>query len=76
MPIKRPWTPQVVRQRIQATKLVQRLQAHVNGEVKMSTSQVRAAEILLRKSVPDLSAIQLTGEDGGPIEHVTRVEFK
>ena len=60
-PGKRPWTPELVRQRIRATKLVQRLQDHVHGLCEMSSTQVRAAEILLKKSIPDLSSIEHTG---------------
>jgi hypothetical protein len=42
------------RQKIRTTQLIKRLQDHVLGLTNMSASQVRAAEILLRKSVPDL----------------------
>ena len=56
-----------VRQKIQATQLIKRLTACAMGEVELSTTQVKAIEILLKKSVPDLSSIQLTGADGGPL---------
>ncbi|MCH9837302.1 hypothetical protein K0U83_16670 [bacterium] len=52
------------REKIQATQLVNRLQGHVNGKYEMSTTQIRAAEILLRKSLPDLQAVEMTGADG------------
>lgn len=64
------WTPQVVRDRIRATKIVNRLQAFVLDEkcdgkmVRMSREQVAAALGLLRKTVPDLSQTALTGPDG------------
>lgn len=64
MPAGRPrgiWTPDLVRQRIRTTKLAQRLMAHALGEVEMSQTQVRAAEILLRKTLPDLSATEMSG---------------
>jgi hypothetical protein len=35
----------------------------------MSLSQIKATEILLRKSVPDLMRAEVTGKDGGPLEH-------
>jgi hypothetical protein len=35
----------------------------------MSMSQLKATEILLRKSVPDLMRTEVTGKDGGPLEH-------
>lgn len=49
--------------------LADRLEKHALGTLdpEMSNSQVRAAEILLRKCVPDLASIQHTGEDGGPL---------
>lgn len=42
--------------------LADRLEKHAAGEIEMTNSQVRAAEILLRKCVPDLSAVTLDGE--------------
>ncbi len=54
---------------IQTTKLVNRLQDHVLGkkETKLTTVQMRCIEILLRKTLPDVKAMAITGEDGGPI---------
>jgi hypothetical protein len=33
----------------------------------MSATQVKAAEILLKKALPDLTNVQVTGAEGGPI---------
>ena len=56
------------RGKIQTTQLINRLQDHAHGKVELSPTQVRSVEILLRKSVPDLSSVTLTGDDeGGPI---------
>ena len=52
------------RSKIQTTQLINRLQDHSFGKVKMSQTQLRATEILLRKSVPDLQSVELTGKDG------------
>lgn len=57
-----------VRAKIQASQLVNRLTDHVFGKVELSPTQVSAAKILLGKSVPDLSAVQMTGEGGGPVQ--------
>lgn len=57
-----PWTPDKVRERIKTSVIADRLSKHVLGQIEMSPTQVRAAEILLRKTVPDLSATELTGE--------------
>ena len=63
------------REKIRTTQLINRLQDHALGEVEMSTTQVRAVEILLKKRVPDLSAVTLNGDDdGGPLNTVTRIE--
>lgn len=51
-----------VRKKIQASQLVNRLTDHALGGVELSATQIKAIEILLRKSVPDLSAITLDGE--------------
>jgi hypothetical protein len=37
---------------------------------------MKAIEILLRKSLPDLSSVEVTGEDGGAIQHSLSVTFK
>lgn len=55
------WTPQIVRERIQTTKLVDRLTDHVFGRCEMEKSQVTAALGLLKKALPDLSATEFTG---------------
>jgi hypothetical protein len=59
------WTADVVRQRIQASHIVQRLVDHVAGKIEMTATQIRAAEILLRKCIPDLSSVELSGS----VEH-------
>ena len=53
-----------IRKKIQASQLVNRLTDHAFNKVEMSSTQVKAAEILLKKSVPDLSQVQGTGDDG------------
>lgn len=58
-----------VRAKIQASQLVNVLENHAlnTDSPDISMSRMKAIEILLRKSLPDLSSIELTGEDGGPI---------
>lgn len=66
-----------VRAKIQASQLINVLQNHAldanSGE--LSASRLKAIEILLKKSVPDLSSVEITGEDGGPIQHEHTVGF-
>lgn len=47
------------REKIKTTQLINRLQNHVLGKVKMEATQIRAVEILLKKRLPDLQAIQM-----------------
>jgi hypothetical protein len=62
-----------VRKKIQVSQLLNVLHDQAFGECDdLSPSRMKAIEILLRKSLPDLSAVTLTGEDGGPVLH--RVE--
>jgi len=51
-----------VRAKIQGSQLVNRLQDHVLGKVDLTATQVTAAMGLLKKVVPDLSAVELSGE--------------
>ena len=53
---------EAARARIQTTQILKRLISHAMGEIELSSTQVRAAEILLRKTIPDLSAVEYTGE--------------
>jgi hypothetical protein len=64
------------RSAIQVGMIRDRLEKHVLGECEMSATQVRAAEILLKKVMPDLSAVQVDGDgEGGPIQQALEVRF-
>jgi len=54
------------RAKIQATQLINRLTAHACGELELSSTQVRAIEVLLRKTLPDLSDVRME-VDSAPI---------
>ena len=58
------------RRRIQTSQLINRLENHVLSNTEMSSTQLRAAEVLLRKTLPDVSSVEMTGEDSGPIKMV------
>ncbi len=60
------------RQKIQASQLINRVQGHALGDVEMSATQLKAAEILLRKVAPDLARTEVSGQDGGPQELIIR----
>jgi hypothetical protein len=55
------------RRKIQTTQLINRLMGHVNGEVPMENSQVKAAQILLAKALPDLSTVTMKGDADNPL---------
>ena len=50
-----------VRDHIQAVLLVKRLQDHALGDVEMTQTQVRAADIVLKKVMPDQRETNVTG---------------
>lgn len=45
------------RAKIQTSELINRLQQHVFGNARMLPTQLKAIEILLRKTIPDLAQI-------------------
>ncbi len=47
------------RLKIKAAALINRLSDHANGKVDLSSTQVRAIEVLLRKILPDLSDVKM-----------------
>jgi hypothetical protein len=65
-----------VRAKIQASLLVKTLQDHALGkEGELSPSRMKAIEILLRKSIADLSAVTVTGDPDNPLQHSVKVSF-
>ena len=61
-PLHKAWTPEKVRERIRTALISRRLTNHVLGKVEMSPTQVSAALGLLRKTLPDLAAVEHSGE--------------
>ena len=61
-----------IRTKIQASQLINVLQKHaLTGEGEMPASRMKAIEILLKKSVPDITSVELTGDEERPV----RLEF-
>jgi hypothetical protein len=54
--------PDHVREKIRASQLINRLQAHFFGEIELTAAQIRTAEILLRKCLPDLAATDISAQ--------------
>lgn len=59
----------LTRQKIKTSQLLNRLYDHAFGKVTLEPAQVRSIEILLKKSLPDLSAITLSGDAENPVAH-------
>lgn len=60
------------RERIKSGVILTRLEQAALGEIEMSPSALKAAEIVLRKTLPDLARTEVTGDEGGPQELVIR----
>jgi hypothetical protein len=54
--------------RISATMILNRLVSHVEGNIDLSPTQIKAADIILKKVVPDLARTEHVGDGGGPVE--------
>lgn len=59
------------REKIKTSQIINALHNHLVGKWQLSATQIRAAEILLKKTLPDLSAV----EHSGAIETRTRYEY-
>lgn len=56
------------REKIRIGVIIDRMMSHVEGGNDMSATQLKAAEILLRKVAPDLARTEVTGEDGSDLK--------
>ena len=63
--------PDCVREKIRASQLINRLQKCAFGETSLTMIQLRAIEILLRKSIPDLAAAEIMSEQ--PYRYVVQL---
>ena len=60
---KQLWHPDEAKEKIQASQLINRLELNALSEKEIMTSgQIRSAEILLKKAIPDLKQHDHTGE--------------
>ena len=57
----RVWTPEIVRSRIKTALLLNRLQDQALNGTELAPGQQRAIEILLKKCMPDLTSVALSG---------------
>ena len=64
------------RTKIQNSKILSHLIEHIEGERKMSQTQVTAAIALLKKTLPDLAAVQISGDADSPVKMVIEWQNK
>ncbi len=58
-----------IRTKIQTSQLINVLQNHaLTGDGEMPPSRMKAIEILLKKSVPDLTSVALSGDEDRPVK--------
>jgi len=55
---------EAMRERIKCASIIDKLQACIDGTAELSKEQVASARILLAKRIPDLKAIEHTGDIG------------
>lgn len=56
-----------LREQIKVKALLGVLQGDAFGDKVISDGRRKSIEILLRKSLPDLASVQISGGDGGPL---------
>jgi hypothetical protein len=60
-----------VRKKIQVSQLLNVLQNHALGETdELSPTRMKAREILLRKSMPDMASVTISGDSDQPLQHI------
>ncbi len=65
------------REKIQVGAILTRMNKHTlnkDGDI-MTRDQIKAADILLKKRLPDLKAIEVSGPGGGPVQAQVEVTF-
>lgn len=67
---KRLFQTEKTREKIQTSQLINRLQNHALSEevTELKPSQLKAIEILLKKSLPDLQSTEITGDADAPMQ--------
>ena len=58
------------RAKIQTSQIINRLEEHINGAADLKATQVTAALGLLKKTLPDLGNIEVSGNSDSPLKMV------
>jgi hypothetical protein len=67
---------ETVRLMIDSSRVVNRLQDHLEGETELSATQVQAAKILLDKSLPSLQSADITAHSSPQMEGEAELKAK
>jgi hypothetical protein len=59
-----------VRKKIQASLILNRFMDAFESKIELTNQQVNIGKVLLDKVLPDLKAIELSGDDEAPIKHI------
>lgn len=64
------------RSKIRTSQLLNRLNDHVFNGTEVSPTQMKAIEVLLRKTLPDLSSVEISGDPESPVNIlISRIEL-
>lgn len=63
------------RVKIQNSNILNALIEHVSGEREMSPTQVTAGLGLLKKVLPDISQVTVSGDEENPLQTITKIEL-
>jgi hypothetical protein len=64
------------RVKIQNSNILNALIEHVQGDREMSATQVSAGIALMKKTLPDLSAVTIGGDEDAPVKMVVEWQSK
>lgn len=66
---------ELTRKKIQTSQLINRLTKHALADTPiMDASQVQAARILLNKCIPDLKALEVSGDADAPLRFINEIQ--
>lgn len=61
--------PESWKEKIRATQIANRLMSCFEGQIELRNDQLKSAEMLFKRLEPELNRTEVTGKDGGAIEH-------
>jgi hypothetical protein len=63
-----------VRAKIQASQIINRFYDAFEGKVELTSVQVNIGKVLLDKALPDLKAIEHSGDPDNPLNVISKIE--